>query len=95
MSWLAENCPRLHRATQQERAIARAREARRRAKSTQLLHLQRLVAHRELQLIRAEAKGQSRYIRVRRGKLDTALHALGHVQQDVRNVDVWEPRWAT
>lgn len=72
MSWLAENCPRLAKARddllrrrEYDRAIERSR-------TTALLEAQRVLAHRELQLVRALATGDGRYIAVRQRKLDAS-----------------------
>lgn len=61
-SWLADHCPRLHRAHHAERA----RRARR---DSAVLRARRCEAHRELQLIRAAATGNGTYIAERQRKL--------------------------
>lgn len=45
------------------------------------LRLDRLVAHRELQLVRAEASGHGDWIAVRRRKLEEARSALARLEE--------------
>lgn len=77
---LADIAPRLALARDQylaERAEIARRE---RARATARLRLERLIAHRELQLIRAGARGSRRYLEVRQRKLDSARRALGRLE---------------
>lgn len=93
MSWLVENCPRLARAHQTQRLIVDARSRRARKKRDQLLQLERLVEHRELQYQRAAAVGDRRYIARRHDKLQRARRMLEHVRADLAAVWSWEPRF--
>lgn len=94
MSWLRENCPRLYWAATEQRQLLVGRERRARQKRRQLENLERLVAHRELQLLRAGTTRDRRYVDARAAKLAAADHALKHVRADLESVDSWEPRWA-
>lgn len=68
--------PRLERAHRLERAArAEARRARHRAREAELA-AERLVAHRDLQLVRAYSVGDGRYIRRRERKLEQARAQL-------------------
>jgi hypothetical protein len=64
--------PRLHRAWQQERTAYLARRQLRH----DLMKLEGLVAHRELQLVRAMSRNDRRYIKRRQDKLQAAQDAL-------------------
>jgi hypothetical protein len=92
MSWLAERCPRLARAHRNQRILLAARASRAAAKRGQILRLEQLVAHRELQLIRAGSTGSARYLQKRAAKLQSSTTALEHVRADLRAVDRWEPK---
>lgn len=81
MSWLAIHCPRLARARDQfvaERERAWQEERRRAA---QQLELERLVAHRELQYLRAAATRNRRYAEARARKLAAAERDLERVRR--------------
>lgn len=64
--------PRLARAFDQHRALAPARHQAR----ERLLKAERLVSHRELQLLRADTTGNPRYAEHRARKLDLARAEL-------------------
>ena len=91
MSWLTENCPRLARAHAAQRQVLEARARREARKVEQVHELERVVAHRELQLLRAGSTGDGRYVKRRSDKLATARAALAHVRRDLRLVGSWEP----
>ena len=81
MSWLAENCPRLHRAVVARRAEV-AEESRIDLEIAQnRLRLQRRVAHRELQLVRSYSTRDARYIAERQKKLLEAERALASFER--------------
>lgn len=80
MSALASIAPRLARARDQRVSELRAIERRRRIAQGQLLGVERLVAHRELQLVRAQATGNGRYIAARHRKLAAAERALARLR---------------
>jgi hypothetical protein len=72
MTTLAQVAPRLakaHRERQREIEVEARKE---RHRQTMLLKAERLEAHRDLQLIRAYATGDRRYIERRERKLDQA-----------------------
>jgi hypothetical protein len=73
---LADVAPRLARA-RDARATELIKEAReRRRHTTRLMELERLVAHRELQFLRAGATGSRKYVAGRARKLAAARRAL-------------------
>lgn len=76
MSWFAEHCPRLARARDEYVRIERRKLA---SLASARLRLERLVAHRELQLVRAQRTGDGRYIARRTGKLERAREALARL----------------
>lgn len=78
---LSEIAPRLARARDQR--VARLRyEAAERARYRRLsLKAERLIAHRELQLVRAYATGDGRYIAARQRKLAAARRELAAVEE--------------
>lgn len=94
MTRLADIAPRLARAVEAERRVIAARVLRERRKQSEILRLERLVAHRELQLVRAYSTCDRRYIKRRAEKLDSARSALEHVRRDLVTVADWEPEWA-
>jgi hypothetical protein len=80
MTWFDENCPRLAKATsdfyrhrEYERQIERNR-------TTALLGAQRLLAHRELQLVRAFNTRDPKYIRRREQKLRAARSMVNRLE---------------
>jgi hypothetical protein len=75
--------PRLALARDQHEAIAAAAAEQERWLADRLLHKQRLVAHRELQLARAQATGRRGYISERWRKLDEARAELEQVRARV------------
>lgn len=81
MSWLATNCPRLARARDQHNAHVRQQAVDRRRHAELLCRAEQLLAHRELQLIRAEATGDAKYIRKRHGKLVAARAAVESIRR--------------
>lgn len=72
MTTLADIAPRLAKAQRERRLEIEAAAAQERHRCTKLLQAQRLLAHRELQLIRAEATRDPRYIARRQDKLSQA-----------------------
>lgn len=72
MTALADFAPRLARAHAQRREELRRGAAAERHRVTMLDKAERLVIHRELQLIRAGRTGDARYIKRRQDKLDAA-----------------------
>lgn len=72
---LADIAPRLALARDQWDAECKRAHARRLRREARLLHLEWLVAHRELQLLRAGATGRRAYIAARQRKLDAAVRA--------------------
>lgn len=72
MDSTVDRFPRLHRAWQQERIAYLARRQLRH----DLMRLEGLVAHRELQLVRAMSRNDRRYIKRRQDKLQAAQDAL-------------------
>ena len=81
MSWLRENCPRLARARDDLLRLREdARQAERR-RTTALLEWERVLAHRELQLVRAYNTGNGRYITERQRKLDVARRQVARLNQ--------------
>lgn len=100
MGYLQDNCPRLALAVAQYNMVVREREARRQRKIAQVHRLEGLVAHRDLQLVRASAtgrlgrRGQAKYIHERSVKLTASQRALAHVRTDLATVSTWEPGWA-
>lgn len=90
MTWtafdLAAQCPRLARAHRERRAeLVAEREARFRARRMHQDAL-RILAHRELQLIRACATGDGRYIVRRQAKLAQAMSRLELAERWMRKV---------
>lgn len=78
---LADIAPRLALARDAyEAEQARLRAARRR-RENDAFRLRRLVAHRELQLARAQASGNGSYIDLRQRKLDQARRLLERTEQ--------------
>lgn len=88
MSWLRDHCPRL--AVARDERIAELRQERedRRAARRQLLAAERMVAHRELQLIRAEATGDRRYIKRRTDKLARGRAQLQRIRRRATRLGV-------
>lgn len=83
---LSARCPRLAAAYRGRLVeIALEREARRRARDRHT-RAERLVAHRELQLIRAGWTGDPRYIVRREAKLARAVIELAHAEQALASV---------
>jgi hypothetical protein len=78
---LHDIAPRLAKARDQYLAERAERSRIAVARASKLLELQRLVAHRELQLIRAEHTGNRRYIRERQDKLDSARRRLQTIER--------------
>jgi hypothetical protein len=76
MGWLADNCPRLSRAHRAAVEEALAESRRRRRLRAQVHRAEALVAHRELQLVRAWRTGSGGYIDVRQRKLTQAQQLL-------------------
>lgn len=76
---LADVAPRLARARDGWLAEQRARDLRRYHLTCDRLRLERLVAHRDLQLQRAQARGSGSYIKARRHKLEDAQRLLDNV----------------
>lgn len=78
---LHDIAPRLAAARDGYNAAVAAAEARRAFIVAQRLRVEKLVAHRELQLARAQRTGNGSYIRKRAGKLDAARHALDSLER--------------
>lgn len=78
---LASLAPRLALARDQHNAMVADRERQILRLQHELLPLERLVAHRDLQLIRASAIGRGRYIDARRRKLTAAQRALTRTRE--------------
>lgn len=78
MTWLIENCPRLATARDQRCTEMDAERTERRRCRDALLRSENLVAHRELQLLRAHARGQRGYILRREHKLKAAQRQLAY-----------------
>lgn len=69
---LADRCPRLGRA-RDDLLLRRDRfDREERRRTNRLLRAERLLAHRELQLIRAGFRNERRYVALRQRKLDAA-----------------------
>lgn len=79
---LAVLAPRLRRA----HALQRERDRLRRQAQDEELQLERLVAHRELQLVRAASTGRRRYIDKRQAKLQSAQAALRATRNRVKDL---------
>ncbi len=77
---LSDVAPRLARARDEWEDMAREHRRQARVRATKRLQVERLVAHRELQLLRAGASGNRRYIAERQRKLDAALRAQQRLQ---------------
>lgn len=69
MSWLTANCPRLAKARDDHNRWLHERCHDRLVHADLLYRAEKLLAHRELQAIRAGATSDARYIRKREGKL--------------------------
>lgn len=82
--------PRLARAHRQRRAELHALAAERRRLRRRLLELERLVAHRELQELRAGATRDRRYIARRAAKLASARRELAEAQARARELGLYE-----
>lgn len=80
-SWLREHCPRLARARDQFIEYRAEQWRIEGLRQTKLLELQRLVAHRELQLVRALNTGSGQYIRRRQAMLKSAQRRLQTVER--------------
>lgn len=80
-------CPRLARARDQLLALREAQHRRRIWIADERLKLERLVAHRELQLLRAGQTNDSRYIKRRQDKLDRAREDLRRLEHDDRHLE--------
>ena len=91
VSWLAGNCPRLYRAWQSHLRILELRSRRERSLTSELLRLERLEAHRDLQLLRAGATNRRGYVASRGRKLAAAERGLERVRSDLAKVGSWEP----
>jgi hypothetical protein len=82
MSWLREHCPRLALARDQRVAeIARETVAQRRWRRERQEAL-KVEAHRDLQLVRAWATGNPKYIRHRERKLAAIRATLRRLEQE-------------
>ena len=86
MSWFTENCPRLALARDKHELAWRERKADELKRARDLARLESLVAHRELQLIRAGSIGRGRYIDVRRRKYEQAQGMLARCQGERHEV---------
>lgn len=75
---LAEMCPRLSRAHRDERDRRRVGFAHRRFLRERVSRAERLVAHRDLQLVRASATRSGAYIAERERKLNAAHNQLAY-----------------
>ena len=84
---LSDVAPRLARARDEWEAIAREHRRQARIRATKRLQVERLVAHRELQLLRACATGRRDYIAERRRKLDAALRAQQRLRTTSRSAE--------
>lgn len=83
---LATRCPRLAKAHRDRHAeMWQQRRARRQARA-RLLHTEWLVAHRELELCRAQASGSRRRIDDRARKLGQAMRELAQAQRRAHEV---------
>lgn len=71
--------PRLARARDQHEHLAGIAYQQHRKRVQKRLELERLVAHRELQLVRAQHRGNARYIAERQRKLSSAQRALARL----------------
>lgn len=83
----ATRCPRLALAHRQRAAELVAERAARRRAVRELQRAEALVAHRELQLLRAGAGGNRRYISLRTQKLVAARRRLAAAQRTVRELN--------
>jgi predicted transcriptional regulator len=81
VTWLADHCPRLARAQEAARRFAGYDRAIERSRTTALLEAQRVLAHRELQLIRAMATNDAGYIAERARKLDASRRRVAALSQ--------------
>lgn len=88
MSWLREHCPRLALARDQRAAEMRRERQARREIRRQMLAAEQMVAHRELQLVRAQATGDRRYIDRRTNKLDAGRRQLERLRRRARRLGV-------
>lgn len=77
---LADVCPRLARARDQYLAERAARAARLRRLAREQHRTERLLAHRELQLIRAGATNDGRYVKRRADKLAQTQQRLADLR---------------
>lgn len=84
MTRLADIAPRLALARDQRRVELAAESRRRRRLLAELLEAERLVAHRELQLIRAQAIGRRAYIAQRAAKLESGRVELERTRRRAR-----------
>lgn len=81
MSWLRDNCPRLVKARDdylRHQEYARTIE---RNRTNALLEAERVLAHRELQLVRAFATDDARYIAQRERKLDAIRRQVARLRR--------------
>lgn len=78
---LHDIAPRLATARDQLRTIAEERNRYEIWLADERLRLGRLVAHRELQLLRAGTRRNLRYVDKRAGKLEAAVHALESIER--------------
>lgn len=83
---LASIAPRLALAHRQRRNELLAERAERRRARAELLALERLVAHRELQLVRAGFRDDGRYIARRTHKLARARQDLARLQAHAERI---------
>lgn len=86
MSWLRDNCPRLALARDQFLREKRRREIRYMQLVDDRLRAERLVSHRDLQLIRSYQRRDLRYIKRRQDKLDSAKRLLERVNAELREL---------
>ena len=82
----AQRFPLLWRAHQQRRAELASERAQRRRCRDLLIRLERLVAHRELQLARACSTGSRSYLAKREAKLRAAQGALDDTRALARRI---------
>lgn len=82
MSWLRENCPRLAKACDDHRRFQEYARIVERNRINALLEAERVLAHRELQLVRAFATGDAEYIERRQRKLEASRRRVARLSQE-------------
>lgn len=83
---LADVAPRLARARDQHEARIAAERKRQRKLAHERLRLERLIAHRELQLLRAGTTRSQWYVDVRARKLASAQRALARLEKTAEHL---------